>query len=156
MFAAYYRQLRLPSETGLTNSRRSDAQLSRLKCFLGQVKWATSISPNIICTGDKNIDLSEHNDVNQCYGVGDLLKEYLDFLNSDCFYVVNKEFTRHQSNSRPSLTDHLLTNVPNNINNVVTAKNHISDYSTITINLHTKLKGNKKKDAQNELAVHKH
>ena len=136
LIGGLYRQWRLPQSSGQLNTGTGKRQLDRFKKFLNQVKHARQKTDKVVFLGDINIDILEYNDSLQRYEMKELLLTYLDFLNNNSYVILNKDPTRHSSNSIPSCIDHIVTNVPGHLDNVCTHINAISDHSSITCDLH--------------------
>ena len=141
----YYRQWRLPHETGFNNTGSSESQLKRLNCFIGQAKRAKQICQRVHIQGDVNIDLSVNRDQQARPELSQLFARYSDFLTNEEFTVLNKDFTRYQSNCRPSTIDHIVSNSPGSVDNVLTIPGLISDHHILTCLFHTELLKDKPK-----------
>ena len=65
-----------------------------------------------------------------------LIPMYEEFRNQNHFTILYKEFTRFQSTAEPSLIDHILTNCPEYLDNVLTKSGLISDHKMIVAYYH--------------------
>ena len=108
MIAARYRQWNHLADVAQNHTDGVEGQVERIKLVKNQVEKARAISKHIILMGDINIDMSE-----------------------------NKEKTRYAKNEKPSLIDHISTNMVNQIDNISTDKQPISDHCMVSFNLHS-------------------
>ena len=123
-----YRQWRLPSETGMYTSGCSQEQVAGLHKIIEQVRDAGKLSKHLLVAGDLNIDMSVDKDTVTGDDLKHLIPIYEEFLNKDGLAIMNTEKTRFQSNQDPSFVDHLVSNVPQNFDNIQTKKALISDH----------------------------
>ena len=139
IICGYYRQWRIPHEANISNSGTTDSQVSRFNTLIDQVKRAKQISDRIVMLGYTNIDTSGTRDISSRPELKALTPILEEFLNNEAFSIMNQEFTRFQSNCRPSTIDHIITNIPGHIDNVRTLPGIISDHKIISCLLHTEI-----------------
>ena len=72
---------------------------------------------------DDNIDTSLNAKHNKKHKITDLSDLRLSHLNLYDITQHNKEYTRYVSHQHPSCIDHIYSNCPNNIRNIVTNRN---------------------------------
>ena len=111
IIGGYYRQWRLPHQSGVDNSGSTTSQLLRFKRFLNQVSNARKICNDVVILGDINIDIHDKNDTMAKYGMKELLEVYKSYMINNNFTVLNDEPARYSANDRPSLINHINTNV---------------------------------------------
>ena len=136
MVGGLNRQWRLPRECNEPSSGSTKSQIERFKLFLQQVDKAKTVSPNILFIGDLNIDISKGRDHLDREELKHLIPLYEDYLNSNNFSIINKENTRFQVNCQPSFLDHIVTNLPNHVDQIGTRPSIISDHMRISCLFH--------------------
>ena len=134
----YYRQWRLPQECGDLTSGSTKSQISRLKAFINQAKKAIKMTKHCLIIGDVNIDKSVSRDQFLRPELKDLLPIYDDFLNESNLSILNKDHTRFESFCPSSLIDHIVTNLPSHVDQIMTSPSIISDHMVISCLLHSK------------------
>ena len=101
-----------------------------------QIREASKLTSHLLVAADMNLDLSVDKDTTARDDIKHLLPIYQDFLNDDHFAVMNTEKTRFQINQEPSLIDHLVSNTPQNFDNIETKKALISDHRMVMCYYH--------------------
>ena len=137
MLMGGYRQLNLPINSRTATSHSTEEQIKRLEIIVKQIIRATTIGKNVVIGMDMNIDNLEENDPLGREDIRDLYIKYEDFRNMNSFSILNKEPTFYRPNAKPSLLDHILTNCQNNIDNIQTYFNIMSDHRFVTCLFHT-------------------
>ena len=66
-----------------------------------------------------------------------MLESYGSFMNEQGFVLMNTEPTRHWSQTRSSLVDHVISNCPSNIDNIKTRHSFIADHDVVGVFYHT-------------------
>ena len=87
---------------------------------------------------DDNLDSNQnsmHNKIYKLKDLHDVKKIHLDTYNISQHNFKNTHFRKQRN---PSCIDHIFSNCPNNINNVTTHTNCMSDHSILTANYNTK------------------
>ena len=87
--------------------------------------------------GDINIDMSEDVDQALINRTTQTLPIYQEIMEENGLVILNKEKTRYAKNEKPSLIDHISTNMVNQIDNISTDKQPISDHCMVSFNLHS-------------------
>ena len=87
---------------------------------------------------DDNLDTSENSVHNKVFNLKYLYELWQKYLNKHNITQHNFKYTHFRPNKNPSCIDHVLSNCPNNINNVTTNTNSLSDHSIITANYSNK------------------
>ena len=111
--------------------------MERIKLVKNQVEKAKAISKHIILMGDINIDMSEDVDQALISRTTQTLPIYQEIMEENGLIILNKDKTRYAKNEKPSLIDHITTNMVNQIDNISTEKQPISDHCMVTFNLHS-------------------
>ena len=129
-----YREHQYPKEMGIINSVNKHKQIERFVRVLGQVK---SMSEHkVLMLGDINCDMLEANRSLGRYDIKEMISLYTEFMNEHKFALMNNKPTRHWPGVPSTLIDHILTNQPMNIDNIVTFPTHISDHEAVACNYH--------------------
>ena len=128
LFGGGYRQFALPSEMGLTDSRKNKNQIDRFKTLLEA--WETALKSNFdtIVAMDSNIDFYPLTKHHENYLDKKLYDIFQEFISDNKLTVHNNQFTRYQSNCDPSIIDQIISNCPQKIINMRTELNSISDH----------------------------
>ena len=128
------------TETGKQpGSKDPVKQRERLNQILAQGSNATSYSDKIVLVWDANIDLNPENNTNERYDVKLLAEDYMEFMDTNNFVLVNEEPTRHWSGTKSSLIDHFVTNCASHIDNIITQHSCIADHDLVSILFHTEI-----------------
>ena len=133
-----YRQWSILEEHKVKNSNGLRQQKLRFASYLKCLKAAVETKLKLIIFHDVNIDTSINNNHNSKYNIKQLYEDYLNFLIENNLTILNKKFTRYSSHQSPSLIDHVVTNSPALVSEVLTTRNLISDHCTLTCNFLTK------------------
>ena len=136
-----YRQWKLPAIVDPDNNKNKDKkQLQRLGLIIEKWEDALKEGKHTIVAMDDNIDTNINAKHNKIYKIENLAAMLRDHLEDKGLITHNNELTRFQQNQDPSCIDHLYSNCPRNISNVITHKNLFSDHSLISLIYNTKSK----------------
>ena len=129
-----YREHRYPKEMGISNSETKPKQLDRFYKILDQM---SSMSDHkVVMIGDINCDMYEENKAIGRYDIKEMIMKYQEFMEDKKFALMNSKPTRHWPGVPSTLIDHIVTNQPLNIDNIVTKPTHISDHKSVFFNYH--------------------
>ena len=137
MIAAWYIQWNQLADVAQNFADGVEGQVERIKLVKNQVEKAKAISKHIILMGDINIDMSEDVDQELISRTTQTLPIYQEIMEENGLVILNKDKTRYAKNEKPSLIDHITTNMVNQIDNISTDKQPISDHCMVTFNLHS-------------------
>ena len=93
-------------------------------------------SNRVVIIGDINCDMLEGNRVLGRYDIKQMIADYTEFMEDHRFTLMNHKPTRHWPGTPSTLIDHVVTNQPMNIDNVITKPTHISDHEMVSCNYH--------------------
>ena len=113
MIAAWYRQWNHLADIAQNFTDGVEGQVERIKLVKNQVEKAKAISKQIILMGDINIDMSEDFDQALISRTTQLLPIYQEILEENGRVILNKDKTRYAKSKKPSLIDHITTNMVN-------------------------------------------
>ena len=127
-----YREHRYPKEMGIQCSEKKQRQIERFQRIIQQIK---SIKQNkILMIGDVNCDMLESNNSMGRHDIKEMIQHYTEFLEDNKFTLMNKKATRDWAGVPSALIDHIITNQPLHINNVVAKPTHISNHEMVFCN----------------------
>ena len=132
-----YREHQYPQETGIPNSVNKNRQIERFQRVINQVK--SMDSNRVVIIGDINCDMLEGNRVLGRYDIKQMIADYTEFMEDHRFTLMNHKPTRHWPGTPSTLIDHVVTNQPMNIDNVIMKPTHISDHDMVSCNYHGRI-----------------
>ena len=96
--------------------------------FQQKLKTALSERKHLIILTDTNINTSPDADFSNRGYLKSLKDSLYEFLDENHLIIHNSEYTRYMINMQPSCIDHIMSNCPNFIFNVITQKTTIYDH----------------------------
>ena len=130
-----YRQWSLPKCMDFYNKNDSDLkQGHRFEITLENWSKCISEGKDIVVLTDDNVDTSTNASHNKKYKIRHIEKLLNDHINKHGIVLHNKQLTRFESHSQPSILDHIYSNCPSKLTPVETIKNIFSDHSLLKVN----------------------
>ena len=143
MIAAWYRPWNQLADVAENYTSGLDGRIKRIKNVKAQVQKAKAMSKHINIPGEINIDMSEDVGQNLISRTKKSLPIYQQIMEEHGLIILNKEKTRYVKNEKPSLIDYISTNLINQIDNISTDRQSISNHCMFTFILHASVETEK-------------
>ena len=121
-----------------SSSNLPTKQLKRLEKIIEAITGVINEGRETLLIGDVNIDLWPPNNPGQRSDIKALYELYTSVMNKLSMCQQNFKPTRFQSNTSPSLLDHVFSTHPQKINSVETRMSIIADHCLIKIQYHAR------------------
>ena len=132
-----YRQWDVQKLVRYLNSGSTNEQMLRFCKIINQVIAVKKLHSKGILGMDSNIDQLLVNDPLNREDICEMYLQYENLRNSENLIIINSEPTWYRAGCKSSLIDHIVTNIPENIVNIKTTRNIMSDHSYIKCLVHT-------------------